>query len=314
MTAVANAPCSYGAFEITVGVDPNVPAALQLLDDVASAGYAGVDLGPVGYLGGPTELGPRLQQRHLSLAGGYFPVPFEKPDELPATLELLDGLLDTFDAAAAAHGGGNGGTGAGGGLRPRPTIADAGSPARAQYPGRAVHDHALGWDDAGWERFASTLAKIVDRCRERGYEPTFHPHTATYVEAPWEIERLLELSDVGVCLDTGHLLIGGGDPVGAVTSWGERINHVHLKDARSEVIQGIIRDAAPVEAIWRRRAFCRLGDGDVAVEQVLGKLRENRYDGWLVVEQDIIPDPADPPDAAAQDQAANREWLRARGF
>jgi inosose dehydratase len=303
--AVANAPCSYGAFEITVGVEPNVPAPLQLLDDVSSAGYAGIDLGPMGYLGAPAELGPRLKQRHLSLAGGYFPVQFEKPEELPATLELLDGLLDTFDAAGAARDGGP---------LPRPTIADAGSAARAQYPGRAVDDHALGWDDAGWERFAGTLAQIVARCRARGYEPTFHPHTATYVEAPWEIDRLLELSDVGVCLDTGHLLIGGGDPVKAVTNWGERINHVHLKDARKDVIEGIIRDRAPVEAIWRRRAFSRLGDGDVAVDQVLEALRGSGYDGWLVVEQDIIPDPGDPPDAAARDQAANREWLRARGF
>jgi inosose dehydratase len=308
MTAVANAPCSYGAFEITVGVDPNVPAPLQLLDDVSSAGYAGIDLGPLGYLGGPTELRPRLQERQLSLAGGYFPVPFEQPEELPATLELLDGLLDVFDAAGVAANGANNAP------QPRPTIADAGSPARAQYPGRAVDDHALGWDDAGWERFAGTLARIVERCRERGYEPTFHPHTATYVEAPWEIARLLDLSDVGVCLDTGHLLIGGGDPVAAVTSWGKRINHVHLKDARSDVVQGIVRDAAPVQEIWRRRAFCRLGDGDVALDQVLEELRENSYDGWLVVEQDIIPDPADAPDAAAQDQAANREWLRARGF
>jgi inosose dehydratase len=222
-----------------------------------------------------------------------------------------------FDAAGAADNGGPGSraaAGGNGGPQPRPTIADAGSPARAQYPGRAVDDHALGWDDAGWERFAGTLAKIVARCRERGYEPTFHPHTATYVEAPWEIARLLELSDVGVCLDTGHLLLGGGDPVGAVTSWGKRINHVHLKDARLDIIRGIISEAAPVQEIWRRRAFCRLGDGDVAVDQVLEALRSSAYDGWLVVEQDIIPDPADSPDAAAQDQAANREWLRARGF
>jgi inosose dehydratase len=305
VSAVANAPCSYGAFEITVGIDPLVPAPLQLLDDVSSAGYAGIDLGPLGYLGEPAELGPRLQERHLTLAGGYFAVPFDEPEQLPAQLELLDGLLDTFDAAAAAHNGGP---------LPRPTLADAGSPIRSRYPGRAVDDHSLGWDDAGWVRFADALAQIVARCRERGYEPTFHPHTATYIEAPWEIERLLECSDVGVCLDTGHLLIGGGDPVGAVSSWRERINHVHLKDARLEVIKEIVRDSAPVEAIWRRRAFCRLGDGDVALERVLEELRGAGYEGWLVVEQDIIPDPADAPDAAAQDQAANREWLRARGF
>jgi inosose dehydratase len=312
--AVANAPCSYGAFEITVGIDPLVPAPLELLDDVSEAGYAGIDLGPLGYLGTPPELSERLQTRHLTLAGGYFEVPFSDPNALPAELERLDALLDTFDSTRDGAG-----AGAGNGTHrppplPRPTLADAGSPARRQYPGRAVDDRSLGWDDSGWTRFAESLKRIVDRCRERGYEPTFHPHTATYVEAPWEIEQLLERSDVGVCLDTGHLLLGGGDPVSAIGDWSGRINHIHMKDARLDVIKEIVRDSAPVEAIWRRRAFCRLGDGDVPIDDVLGRLRETGYDGWLVVEQDIIPDPADPENQAADDQAANREYLRARGI
>ncbi len=309
MIAVANAPCSYGAFEITVGIDPGVPDALPLLDDVAAAGYAGIDLGPLGYLGIGGELRSRLRDRSLSLAGGYFAVPFSEPDQLDGEMTRLDELLDTFDAAR------EGGAGTENGLPlPRPTLADAGSEARSAYPGRAVNDHSLGWDDAGWDRFASSLRRIVDRCRERGYEPTFHPHTATYIEAPWEIDRLLECSDVGVCLDTGHLLLGGGDPVTAIGAWGDRINHLHVKDARLDVIEGIIGDSAPVEEIWRRRAFCRLGEGDVPIDRVLDGLREIGYAGWLVVEQDIIPDPADPPDQAAGDQAANREFLRARGI
>jgi inosose dehydratase len=307
--SVANAPCSYGAFEITVGIDPNVPAALQLLDDVAAGGYTGIDLGPLGYLGEGELLHERLDQRGLSLAGGYFAVPFNEPETLPAELVRLNQLLDTFDAAGTSE---NGIPPAP--PRPRPTIADAGSESRSAYPGRAVHDRSLGWDDAGWTRFADSLARIVERCRARGYEPTFHPHTATYVEAPWEIERLLACSDVGVCLDTGHLLLGGGDPVEAVDAWDGRINHLHIKDARLRVIEQIVRESAPVEEIWRRRAFCRLGDGDVAVDSVLDRLRATGYGGWLVVEQDIIPDPADPEDQAARDQVANREYLEARGI
>ena len=300
--AVANAPCSYGAFEITVGVDPNVPPALELLDDVGNAGYAGIDLGPLGYLGTAEELPARLGARGLSLAGGYFEIAFSDPSALGDDLGRLDELLDVFDAAPN------------GGPPPRPTLADAGSPARAKHPGVAQHDRTLGWDDAGWARFADSLARFADRCRERGYEPTFHPHTATHVEAPWEIERLLELTDVGVCLDTGHLLLGGGDPVEAVRTWDGRINHVHLKDARLEVIADIVRESAPVEEIWRRRAFCRLGAGDVALDAVLEALRENRYDGWLIVEQDILPDAPDAVAEAARDQVANREYLTARGM
>jgi inosose dehydratase len=303
--AVANAPCSYGAFEITVGVNPNVPEPLELLDAVHDAGYAGIDLGPLGYLGTGAELVERLHGRGLALAGGYLELPYTDADALTAELPRLEGLLDVFDAV---------GTDAQGAAPPRPTLADAGSIERSRYPGRSASDRSIGWDDAAWERFAEGLNRVVERCRARGYEPTFHHHTATYVEAQWEIERMLELTEVGLCLDTGHLLLGGGDPVTAIRAWGDRINHFHLKDARLGVLRAIVDDAAPVEEIWRRRAFCALGEGDVAIDEVLAALQAIDYEGWLVVEQDIIPDPADPPGQAAREQAANREYLRARGL
>ncbi|MCW3063498.1 MAG: hypothetical protein JWN32_670, partial [Solirubrobacterales bacterium] len=96
---VANAPVSYGAFEVTVGVDPRVPEPLELLDHVAEAGYAGIDLGPVGYLGLGAELAERLASRGLALAGGYLELPFSEPEPLAAMLPELDALLDVFDSA-----------------------------------------------------------------------------------------------------------------------------------------------------------------------------------------------------------------------
>jgi inosose dehydratase len=181
-------------------------------------------------------------------------------------------------------------------------------------PGRAALDRSVGFDDEGWRRFAGGVARGVARCRARGYEPTFHHHTATHIEAQWEIERLLELTEVDLCLDTGHLLLGRGDPVTAVHDWGNRINQVHLKDARLDVLHAIVAEGAPVEAIWRRRAFCPLGEGDVDVDGVLAALAEMGYEGWLVVEQDILPDPAAPVDQPAREQRANRDYLRARGI
>ena len=298
---LANAPVSYGAFEITVGVDPNVPDPVALLDAVASAGYVGIDLGPVGYLGVGELLATRLSERGLGLAGGYLELPFSEPGKLRPALGELDALLDLFDAAADAA------------RPPHPTLADAGSPDRAALPGRAALDPSVGLDDAGWARFAEGLAVAVARCRERGYEPTFHHHTATYVEAQWEIDRLLELSDVGLCLDTGHLLLGRGDPVRAIREWAARINQVHLKDARRAILEQIVADAAPVQEIWRRRAFCPLGEGDIPIVDVLGALTDIGYAGWLVVEQDVLPDP-DHPERPAEEQRRNREYLRAHGL
>ena len=197
--------------------------------------------------------------------------------------------------------------------QPKPTLADAGSPARSRYPGRAALDPSVGLDDAGWQRFADGLARAVERCRERGYDPTFHHHTATYIEARWEIERLLEFSDVGLCLDTGHLLLGRGEPIAAIRDWGRTDQPGSSQGCASRPLEEIVAEAAPVEEIWRRQAFCALGDGDIDIVGVLAGLAEIGYTGWLVVEQDVLPDPAHPQQPA-QDQRRNREYLRAHGL
>jgi inosose dehydratase len=300
---VANAPVSYGAFELTVGILPNVPDGAMVLDEVAAAGYAGIDLGPVGYLAPNEQLAAELARRHLGLAGGFCELPFSDPAAMKSALGGLDSLLDVFDAARSGTNG----------PKPRPTIADAGSDLRRARPAQAARDRSLGFDAEGWKRFADGVAMSLARCRERGYEPTFHHETGTHIEAVWEIEKVLELTQIGFCLDTGHLLLGGGDPMVAVRDWKERINHVHLKDARRNVVDQIIREVAPVAEIWKRKAFCRLGDGDLEVDAVLDALRHT-YSGWLVVEQDVLPDDDDPLGTPARDQRANRQFLTARGF
>jgi inosose dehydratase len=292
---VANAPCSYGAFEITVGRLPNVPDALDVLRSMHDAGYAGTELGPPGYLGGHDELRGRLDENALELVGGYIPIRFSEPARLDEDLRGLHETLDDFDAAGAAGA--------------RPVFADGGSPERAARPGAAATDHSVGLDDAGWRRFADGVARAADAARSRGYEPTFHHHTATYVEAPWEIERMLELTDLGLLLDTGHLALGGGDPVQGLRDWRERIDHLHVKDYRRSILDGVIADRAGMEEAWRRRVFCELGSGDVDLPAFFSELGASGYSGWLVVEQDLIPAPDEDEREAIEAQARNRRWL-----
>ena len=301
---VANAPVSYGAFELTVGIDPATPDGLHVLDEVAAAGYAGIDLGPVGYLGSGPELAERLAARGLGLAGAYLELPYADAAALEEVLPGLDAMLDTFDAVAGRVPG----------PAPHPTIADAGAPQRRKQPGRAHADRSLGLDDDGWRRFAAGLSSVLSRCRDRGYEPTFHNETGTFVEAPWEVERVLELTDAQLCLDTGHFVVGGGDPVAALRTFGSRINQVHLKDASRGVVAAIVADSDPVEAVWTRDAFPRLGSGDVDVDALLAALGEAGWSGWLVVEQDTLPTTAERFARAAEDQRANRAFLAARGL
>jgi inosose dehydratase len=267
-----------------------------VLAAMETAGYEGTELGPPGYLGDKDNLRWRLEQHRLALVGGYIPIRFSEPDHWQEDLAAMSRTLDLFTA--------------GGGDEAKAVLADAGSDERIRLPGRAASDPSIGLDDAGWQRLAEGVIRAAELARSRGFEPAFHHHTATFVEAPWEIERLLELTDVGLLLDTGHLALGGGDPIAALRDWGRRINHVHIKDVRDDVLAGVIADGADMPEAWRRGVFCELGTGDVDLDGFFAELARSSYSGWLVVEQDMVPQsPQDAADAEAS-QVRNRAWLR----
>ena len=293
---VGNAPLSYGAFEMTVGVFPNVPGPERYLDEVSKAEFDGTELGVPGYLGEGEELRRRLDQHGLELTGGWCPVRFSEPEHWDEDLAALDRTLSLFAAAAGpdAH----------------PVFGDGGSEARWANPGRGQDDRSLGLDDAGWARFLEGLKRAEDLVQQRGFEPSFHPHTSTHVEAPWEIERLLDTSGIGLLADPGHLLLGGNDPIDAVRSWGPRLNYVHIKDVRLDVLESVIRDGADALEAWKRGIFCELGAGDVDLDGFFSALKDTGYRGWIVVEQDRILGDDEPLDEAIEAQIRNRRWMR----
>ena len=289
---VANAPLSYGAFEVTVGIYPNVPGPDELLAEMSSAGYEGTELGPPGYLGEGDELRERLERHGLALTGGWCPVRFSEPERIDDDLRALARTLDLFDAAGATDA--------------RPVLGDGGSDERAMNPGRG--EPSL--DDDGWRRWADGVERAQALVAERGYEPTLHPHTSTFVESPAEIERALELTDIGMLVDTGHLLVGGSDPIQALRDWGDRVDYVHVKDVRLDVVRQVVDERADVIEGWRRGMFCELGEGDVDLPAFFDALRDVGYDGWIAVEQDRIPRSDEQLAESAEAQRRNRAWLR----
>jgi inosose dehydratase len=293
---VANAPLSYGAFEMTVGTDFAVPDPVDVLEAVAAAGYAGIDLGPPGYLGEGDKLRERLAAAELDLVGGFVPMRFSEQDGYAEDTAGLRHTLDLFDAV--------GETGA------RPVLCDGGGPERVANPGRGGEDTSLGLDDARWRVLADNVERATDEARRRGYEPVFHHHTSTYVEGLPEIERLLADTDVELLLDSGHLLVAGGDPVTALRDWEARIAAIHIKDVRLDVLAGVKAERADTLTAWRRGLFCALGAGDVDLTGFCAELTKRGYDGWVVVEQDRVLDDAGAFADAAAEQVSNREWLR----
>lgn len=298
---VAGAPVSFGVFELTPeGAETVSPD--ELCEALQQAGYRGVDLGPVGFLGTDAQLRERLQRFGLELAGGWIQLPFSDDEAFHASLPTLEETLRVFAEAAEL----------GPDRLPLPTLADAGSAARVARPGHGSEADPVTADAA--QRLHENVARAAEAVRRAGFEPTFHHHAGTFVESPAEIDAFLVGTDVGLTLDTGHLLIAGGDPVEAVRRWGPRINHLHLKDVDVAALRRVLAAGGGMPEVWSSGAFVALGRGDIDLAGVMDAMTAEDFDGWVVVEQDVLNPPRLAIDTfrsqRAEDQITNRQALR----
>lgn len=298
MITLANAPVSYGVFGLSRPDLVDLPTGARLLELVREAGYSGVDLGAHGLFGTGVELVENLAAHDLALAGGWLDFPFAGEDaDFSAAYEAAMPVLDDFARVAEANLG----------PAPLPTIADSGSAERKAHPGGAPE---LELDAERWAVFVARLETVARAVRERGLEPTFHHHASTYVETPREIERFLSDTTMDLTFDSGHLLLGGGDPNECYPKWATRINHLHLKDADVQILRAAQGTDDPVREVWEKKVFVALGEGDLDIAGLLADITGSGFDGWLVVEQDVVLlGPADL-DRAIADQVTNREALR----
>jgi inosose dehydratase len=298
---VAGAPVSFGVFELTpegaATVSPD-----EMAEALQTAEYRGIDLGPSGFLGRGPELRARLERFGLELAGGWIQLPFADDDAFEASLPELRETLRIFSEAAEI----------GPDRLPLPTLADAGSPARAAHPGRGLEVDPIA--SAAAHRLHENVGRAARIVRDAGFEPTFHHHAGTFVESPSEIESFLAATDVGLTLDTGHLFIAGGDPIDAVSRWGDRINHLHLKDVDLAVLQQVLAAGGGMAEVWSSGSFVAFGRGDIDLAAVMDAVDQRGFDGWVVVEQDVLNAPDVSIDEfraqRAHDQVVNREALR----
>jgi inosose dehydratase len=300
--SVAGAPVSFGVFELTPA-DSETVSPDDMLDILAGAGYRGVDLGPLGYLGEGRALRRRLETHGLELAGGWVQLPLSDDAAFDAALPSLDAALRAFSEAAEASPA----------RLPLPTLADDGSALRRSSPGRGAAEDPL--DDDGWGRLLRNTERAAERVRAAGFEPTFHHHAGTFVESPEEIDRFLANVDVSLTLDTGHLLIAGGDPLTALERWGGRINHVHLKDVDLGELKRVLAAGGGMREVWSSGAFVAFGRGDIDLPAVMSALDASGFDGWVVVEQDVLNGVDVSLDdfraQRADDQRLNRDALSA---
>lgn len=295
---VANAPCSWGALEFD-WAGPR-PAFARVLDEMAAAGYSGTELGDWGFLPtDPVVLGDELRRRQLALLGAFVPVQLTNEDAHAAGADAAVRVAKLMAAVA--------------GRSPLIVLSDdtARDPLRTKVAGRVRPEHRL--DERGWRTLAVGAELVARRVRDlTGLRTVFHHHCATFVETPDEIDELLTRTSpslLGLCLDTGHHTFGGGDPLKTTTRWRDRIWHVHLKDCDPDVRRRAETEEWDYRESVRHGVFCELGRGVVDFPAILAELRNTGYDGWLVVEQDVLPSMGAPKESATR----NRAYLRSLG-
>ncbi|WP_432512875.1 TIM barrel protein [Kineococcus sp. SYSU DK001] len=300
---IAGAPVSFGVWGPHTGApDGDGDAVLSAL---AAAGYTGSELGDPGFLGDPGRTAHALAAHRLAPAGVYVGLPLvrgrwsaQDRAAFALTCRTLRAAVDRHVLTA----------GASGAPAARIVLADDGAPG-LDAP-RDPADRASGLDDAAWARAVDLLAEAAATAAGHGLGTTFHPHLGTFVESTREVDRLLATTPLTVTLDTGHALLAGTDPVAAVGRWAGRIDHVHLKDVRLDVLRAARRGGPVPLRDWWADANVPFGSGDVDLAGVLAALRRTGYAGWLVVEQDAAPHGGPQLAQFAADQEHNLRVLR----
>jgi inosose dehydratase len=254
-----------GTGPVSFGVDfsdaPNNPHWSAVLDGIAAAGYSWTELGPIGYL--PDDAAPLLAERRLGLTAGFVFEPLHDPARHGAATAVA-----TAVAQRVAELGGR-----------FLVVIDAVTPGRARTAGDSRAARRLDRDAAATlHAFVREIAAIA---RGFGLRAVIHPHAGTHIEFEDEVEPLLE--SIELCLDTGHWLYAGQDPVDAYRRWADQIPYLHLKDLDRE------RLAGDFWASVRAGAFRPLGQGELDLHGLLDAVERSAFDGWAIVEQDRVP-------------------------
>lgn len=281
---LAGAPISWGVCEV-----PGWGHQMEqdrVLNEMVELGYTATEFGPLGFL--PVEAADRvdvLRAHGLSAVGGFVPVVLHDPDHDPEP--EIRAELEVFKAAGAT------------------------TMVLAANTGVDGYDSRPELDDAGWATLLGNLDRLVDVAAEYGVLAVIHPHVGTMIETGEDVERVLNGSTIGFCLDTGHMFIGGAEPVEFARKHADRIKHVHAKDVKFELANKVKAGELTYYDAVVAGMYVPLGQGDVDLVAIIDALNAAGYDGWYVLEQDNVVN-SEPAEGAGPfaDAAASVKYLR----
>ncbi|HEX5090638.1 MAG TPA: TIM barrel protein [Nocardioides sp.] len=258
---IAGAPISWGLCEVPGWGYQLTPG--RVLSEMQELGLAATEFGPPGFLDPDADSRvAQLASYGLHAVGGFHVAVLHDPDHDP--LPGVDAFIDECLAAKAGM-----------------VVVAAGT-------GQDGYDARPELDEAGWQTLLGNLDRIADHARSRGVEASLHPHLGTVIESGAETRRVVDGSRIGLCLDTGHLAAAGADPVEIVHADPQRVRHVHLKDVRSALAAEVVSGETSFAEAVRRGMFVPLGTGDVDIAGIVTTLEDAGYQGWYVLEQDVM--------------------------
>jgi len=280
---IAGAPISWGVCEVPgwghqLGPD-------RVLKERREIGLAATELGPEGFL--PTEpaaMASVLGEHGLQAVGGFTPLLLHVPGHDP--IPEVDHILDGYASSGA-----------------KILVLSA-------VTGSAGYDVRPELDEAGWDTLLSNLDRVVEFATDRGVQAVLHPHIGTMIETGDDVQQVLDGSWVSLCLDTGHLLVGGTDPAELARQAPDRIAHLHLKDVDSTLAAKVQSGRLTYTEAVRQGMYRPLGTGEVDVPAIVGHLRARGYNGWYTLEQDTILTEEPKGEGPAADVRASAEYLR----
>ncbi|TMC74398.1 MAG: TIM barrel protein [Chloroflexi bacterium] len=284
---LAAAPISWGVCEVPGWGLQLAPD--RVLSDVRALGFAATEAGPPGFLPADARAARALLEGcGLQLVGGFVTAVLHEPARREAELAAVTRQAEWLAACGADF------------VVLAPAIAQTGYSKGAE----------LGPDD--WRALFAGIDAVAEIARARALVVAVHPHWGTAIERPHQIERFLEGTDHALCLDTGHIALGGADPVKVARDAGSRVRHVHLKDVDERLAVRVRERSLSYEDAVRGGLFRPLGEGAARIDAVLGDLHRAGYTGWYVLEQDVmldrVPAPG-PPEWIARSSA----YARAHG-
>ncbi len=275
---LAGAPITWGVCEVPGWGHQIAPE--RVLREMAELGLTATEAGPDGFLpSDPAQMARQLAEHGLSLVGAFIPV----------VLHDAGRWAPERDEAVRRIG----------------HIAAAGGDVAvlAAATGSEGYERSADLDDTQWAHLAAAVDELREAADREGVLLTLHPHYGTVVETAGQVDRFLRESDVALCIDTGHLMVGGADPVDVARTAGARVRHVHLKDVDSNVAGRVRRGELTYHDAVSRGLYRPLGQGDLDIRSFFEVLDANGFSGWVVLEQDTVLS-EEPPDHEGPCEAA----------